>query len=421
MELRAGPVPRPLLPLTVPRTVIDQSLSNIRSGVQAVSRFLVGRYGGGVDDLKQPLAGITVVSIEQALAAPLATCRLADAGARVIKVERPEGDFARGYDTAAGGIASYFAWTNRGKESIALDLRDDLDRRLMDRLVASADVFVQNLAVGAAERLGYGADDLLARHPGLVVCDISGYGNDGPYASMKAYDLLVQAESGLLSISGGPGEVGRIGVSVADIGTGTNAALAIMQALYRRRSTGEGAHITTSLFESMADWMTVPLAHNDHGSGAPRRVGLAHPSIAPYGGFVTADDQTVLISIQSDREWRVLCTEILQRPELADDPDLATNNARVANRDRTDGEVGAAFGRRSADELCALLASARIAFGLVNDVQGLSEHPQLRRVVVDHEAGSVTLPAPPVRVDWEHIGPVPSLDQHGPAIRSEFS
>jgi crotonobetainyl-CoA:carnitine CoA-transferase CaiB-like acyl-CoA transferase len=309
----------------------------------------------------RPLEGVLVVSIEQALAAPLATGRLADAGARVIKVERPEGDFARGYDVAANGVSSYFAWANRGKESVALDLREPADRAIMDRLIADADVFVQNLAVGAVERLGYGAEQLRKQRPELIVCDISGYGPDGPYASMKAYDLLVQAESGLLSVSGPPGELGRIGVSIADVGTGTNAALAIMQALFRRERTGEGAHLSTSLFESMADWMTVPLMHHDYGDGAPERVGLAHPSISPYGGFSSASGEVVLISIQSDREWVVLCKEILGRPELGDDPRFATNNARVANRAETDGEVAAAFARLSTDQLRDRLTEARIA------------------------------------------------------------
>ncbi len=391
-----------------------------RTHGRATARFGRAASVAVVEPISRPLEGITVVSIEQALAAPLATGRLADAGARVIKVERPEGDFARGYDVAANGISSYFAWANRGKESIALDLRDDGDRQLMDELLGTADVFVQNLAVGAAERLGYGAADLRSRRPELIVCDISGYGPDGPYAEMKAYDLLVQAESGLLSVSGAPGDYGRIGVSIADVGTGTNAALAIMQALFRRERTGEGAHLTTSLFESMADWMTVPMMHHDYGGKAPERIGLAHPSISPYGGFTSADDEVVLISIQSDREWVVLCKEILGRPEMGDDPRFATNNARVANRAETDGAVAEAFAARSTEALRTALSEARIAFAMVNDVAALSRHPQLRRIVLDHEHGQAELPAPPVRTDWESFGPIPSIDQHGDAIRAEF-
>ncbi len=220
-----------------------------------------------------------VVSLEQAVAAPLATCRLADAGARVIKIERPEGDFARGYDTAANGMSSYFAWLNRGKQSIALDLRDPADRAVMSRLVARADVFVQNLAVGAAKRLGLGADELRAANPSLIVCDISGYGDEGPLADAKAYDLLIQAESGLLSVSGPPGPIGRVGVSVVDISTGLNAALTISEALYRRQRTGEGAHLRCSLFDSIAEFMTVPLLHHDYLGAAPGRVGLASENL----------------------------------------------------------------------------------------------------------------------------------------------
>ena len=360
------------------------------------------------------------MSLEQAVAAPVASSRLAEAGARVVKVERPEGDFARGYDRAANGVSSYFAWANRGKESIALDLRHDADRAVMDGLLARADVFIQNLAVGAVERLGYGADALRAARPELIVCDISGYGPDGPYADMKAYDLLVQAESGLLAVSGAPGPPGRIGVSVADIGTGTSAAVAISQALVRQQRTGEGAHLTTSLFETMADWMTVPLLHHDYLGRAPGRVGLAHPSIAPYGGFTTADGDVVLISIQSDREWGILCRLVLDRPDLADDPGLATNDDRVRNRSRTDEAVAEAFGRRSTAELQEALTRVRIAFGMVNEVAGLARHPQLRRSTVAHEAGSAELPAPPVRADWDPPDTVPALDQHGAALRAEF-
>jgi len=367
-----------------------------------------------------PLDGITVVSVEQAVAAPLASCRLADAGARVIKVERPEGDFARGYDRAANGMSSYFAWVNRGKESIALDLRDDGDRQVMSALLAAADVFIQNLAVGAIERLGFGAESLRSDRPELIVCDLSGYGPDGPYAKMKAYDLLVQAESGLLSVSGPPGPLGRVGVSVADIATGTNAALAIMMALFRRERDGVGAHLTTSLFESMAEWMTVPLLHHDYLGAAPGRVGLAHPSLAPYGGFETADGELVLISIQSDREWADLCARVLGQPELGTDPKFATNNDRVANRADTDRLVAEVFSTLQSEDLVGLLEQGRIAFGFVSDVSRLSQHPQLRRVDVSHSAGTVAMAGPPVRTDWEEIGRIPDLDEHGAAIRAEF-
>jgi itaconate CoA-transferase len=367
-----------------------------------------------------PLEGIVVVSLEQAVAAPLATCRLADAGARVIKIERPEGDFARGYDRAGNGESSYFAWLNRGKESIALDLREEQDLLVARRLVERADVFVQNLAVGAAQRLGFGAQELMASNPALIVCDISGYGDEGPYAESKAYDLLVQAESGLLSVSGPPGPLGRVGISIVDIGAGLNAALAITQALFRRQSTGVGAHLQCSLFDSIAELMTVPLLHHDYLGAAPARVGLAHPSIAPYGAFQTADGASVLISIQSDREWIVLCRDVLDQPELASDQRFTTNNDRVNHRAETDGLIGAAFAQFTKDEVETRLGRARIAYGNVNDVGGLSAHPHLRRIHVDHQHGGVSLPAPPARTDWEKTGSVPRLNEHGDAIRKEF-
>jgi itaconate CoA-transferase len=367
-----------------------------------------------------PLAGVLVVSLEVAVAAPLATCRLADAGARVVKIERPEGDFARGYDLAANGVSSYFAWINRGKESIALDLRVADDHSLLMQMLATADVFVQNLAHGAAARLGLSAEALRAVYPRLIVCDLSGYGPDGAYAEMKAYDLLLQAESGLLSVSGAPGPLGRVGVSLVDIGTGLNAALAISQAIVRQQATGEGAHLQVSLFDSIAEWMTVPLVHFDGLGVAPQRVGLAHPSIAPYGGFETSDGQTVLISIQSDAEWRTLCSAVLGAPSLGTDPRFATNNARVANRAETDAVVASHMASRTLADVRSELGDARIAFGVVNDVAGLSAHPQLRRVHVEHERGSVDLPAPPARADWESIGSVPALNEHGAALRVEF-
>jgi itaconate CoA-transferase len=368
----------------------------------------------------QPLEGVLVVSLEQAVAAPLASCRLADAGARVIKVERPGGDFARGYDTAANGISSYFAWINRGKQSIVLDLTDPADKRVMSAMLDEADVFIQNLAVGAAGRLGFGADLLRGRNPKLIVCDLSGYGDSGPLADAKAYDLLVQAESGLLSVSGPPGPLGRVGVSVVDIGAGLNAALGIVEAIVRQQRTGEGAHLQVSLFDSIAEWMTVPLLHHDYLGAAPERVGLAHPSIAPYGAFESADGALLLISVQSDREWVVLCNDVMEAPEVATDPRFATNNDRTRHRAATDGAVALAFGRFSGAELQRRLRAARIAYGTVNDVSGLSSHPQLRRIDVTHGAGDVALPAPPVRADWEQIGSVPMIDKHGAAIRAEF-
>ncbi len=372
----------------------------------------------------RPLAGITVVALEQAVAAPLASARLADAGARVIKIERPGGDFARGYDVAANGMSSYFAWLNRGKESIVLDLAASADRAVMDALVQRCDVFIQNLSVGSADRLGYGADRLLDRDPAKVVCEISGYGQSVPMAHAKAYDLLVQAESGLLTESGPPGPLGRVGVSVVDIGTGLNAASGIVTALFQRERTGEGAHLQVSLFDSIAEWMCVPLLHYDYLDQAPQRVGLAHPSIAPYGGFELADGSTVVISVQSDREWRDFCRAVIDRPDLADHADFAHNIDRVNNREKTDREVRRSLRKLDAGTMIDKLREHRVAHARVNDVAGLSTHPHLRRMTVDHDAGIAAIPAPPVVAKWFDEGThhhVPALDEHGLALRSEFA
>lgn len=370
--------------------------------------------------MAKPLDGVLVVALEQAVAAPLCTARLAEAGARVIKIERPEGDFARGYDTAANGVSSYFAWLNQGKESIALDLRDAGDMAMMRRLAGKADVFVQNLAHGAAGRLGLGADALRVERPGLIYCSVTGFGSHGPFADRKAYDLLMQAESGIVATSGGPGEMGRVGASVADIGAGINAFGAISAALVRQARTGEGAEIEVALFDTLAEWMTVPLLHHDYGGMAPGRIGLAHPSIAPYGAFETAEGHLVLISIQSDREWRVLAADVLGDASLGDDPRFANNNARVANRAATDAAVGAAFRAMTIPALRAALDTARIAYGQVNEVAGLSSHPHLRRFDVETEAGAARLPATAAQADWSGPARAPAINSHGAAIRAEF-
>ena len=368
-----------------------------------------------------PLDGILVVTLEQAAAAPMASCRLGDAGARVIKLERAEGDFARGYDTAANGQSSYFAWLNRGKESLAVDIKDADDRALVHRILGKADVFIQNLAVGAAARSGLGSKDLRERFPRLVTCDISGYGEEGPYANMKAYDLLVQSESGLVSVSGPPGEYGRVGVSVCDIATGVTAALAITEALFERARTGRGKGIKLSLFDVMADWMAVPLLHHDYTDHGPERVGLAHPSIAPYGGFATADGVTLVISVQSDREWRDLAAKAMERPDLADDPRYATNEDRVRCRVDVDGAVAEFFAGHTRAEMERRLRDARIAYGAVNDLGGLSSHPALRRWTVGSETGAVLMPAhPDAARDMPDDLEIPALDAHGAAIRTEF-
>jgi itaconate CoA-transferase len=371
----------------------------------------------------KPLEGLLVVSLEQAVAAPYCSSRLADAGARVIKLERPEGDFARGYDRVVHGESAYFVWLNRGKESIAVDLKQAVDLALVKRMIAAADVFIQNLAPGAAGRLGLGHESLRAAHPRLVTCDISGYGETGPYAKMKAYDLLVQAESGLASITGRPEGPGRVGVSVCDIACGMYAYQAILESLLLRARTGEGAALATSLFSGMADWMTVPLLHQDYGPGAPPRVGLNHPSIAPYGVYACRGGEEVVFSIQNEREWRRLVEEVLQRPQMLADPRFADNTARVANRPALDAVIDEVFGALDRETLTRRLSEAAIAYGAVNTPADLSAHPQLRRVTVATPTGPVELVAPPVefRGSDAELGAVPAVDQHGAALRKEFA
>jgi len=368
----------------------------------------------------KPLDGILVLALEQAVAAPLCTARLADAGARVIKVERAEGDFARRYDHVVHGESAYFVWLNRGKQSLVADLKDPDDVALLQRIAARADVFVQNLAPGAAARAGLGSAALRARHPGLVSCDISGYGETGDYAAMKAYDLLVQAETGLCSLSGGPEAPGRVGVSVCDIACGMAAHAAVLEALFARERDGQGRALKLSLFDTLADWMNVPLLHYDYGGAAPARMGLYHPSIHPYGAYPTAGGPPVLISIQNEREFRALCAEVLGQPGLPDDPRFASNVARCGHRAPLDAIIEARFTALPRGELLALLRSAKVAYGELNDVAGLSRHPVLRRVEVDTPSGPVRLAAPPQGGDAA-LGPVPAVDAHGQAIREEFA
>lgn len=360
-----------------------------------------------------PLEGLTVVAVEQAVAAPFCTARLADAGARVIKVERPEGDFARGYDAAVSGQSSYFVWLNRGKESVALDLTTAEGKAALQDLIDGADVLVQNLKPGSLERLGFGPESLRKSHPRLVICSISGYGETGPYAERKAYDLLIQAESGLCSITGGPSEPARVGISIVDVSTGATAHAAILEALIARGVTGDGADIRVSMFDVMADWLTVPLLQHEGGK-PPKRIGMAHPSIAPYGVFTTKDGKPLLISIQSEREWKKFCITFLQNPAAVTDPTYASNVARVKNRTETDDLVGSVFASLSEAEARGRLTDADIAFAGVNDMGDLSEHPHLRRVTVETEAGPVSYPAPgPIFIGAErHYGAVPALDQH---------
>ena len=299
-----------------------------------------------------PLEGITVIAVEQAVAAPFCSSRLADAGATVIKIERPEGDFARGYDKAAKGQSSYFVWLNRGKQSVAIDLSTKGGREQLEALISGADVLLQNLKPGSMDKLGFSRERLRKDYPALICCTISGYGDEGPYKDRKAYDLLIQAESGLASITGGPEGASRVGISVVDISTGATAHAAILEALFARTRTGKGADIRISMFDVMADWLAVPLINSEAGN-PPTRIGLAHPSIAPYGVFKSKDGKDILISIQSEREWKKLCAEVLKQPDLPNDPRLANISERVRNRPLTDKIVGDVFGSLNRDELIA--------------------------------------------------------------------
>jgi crotonobetainyl-CoA:carnitine CoA-transferase CaiB-like acyl-CoA transferase len=373
--------------------------------------------------MTQPLAGLLVIAMEQAVAAPTCSQKLCDAGARVIKIERREGDFARGYDTAAAGQSSYFVWLNRGKESIALDIKQPPDKALLARMIARADVFIQNLAPGALARAGFASAELRERHPRLITVDISGYGEEGPYARMKAYDLLVQAESGLAAITGHPAGPGRVGVSVVDIACGMNAHAAVLEALIARGRTGQGSAIAVSLFDSIADWMNVPLLFFEGTGQAPERVGLAHPSICPYGAFALADGALVLISIQNEREWAGFCAGVLGEPDLPARPGWRSNNERVANRAAVDAHVAAAFAGLSRAAAAGRLDTAGTAYGFVNDLAGLSAHPALRRLAVPTPGGEVRIAAPAARASGSvrESGAVPALDAHGAAIRAEFA
>ena len=368
-----------------------------------------------------PIEGLLVVSLEQAVAAPTCACRLADAGARVIKIERPEGDFARGYDKLARGESAYFVWLNRGKESVVLDLTRGDDKALLERMLAKADVFVQNLKPGAVGKLGFAIERLRRDYPKLICCSITGFGESGPFAKRKSYDLLVQAESGLASVTGGPEAPARVGVSVTDVAAGMNAYEAVLEAIIARGRTGQGAAVGVSLFDAMADWMTVPLLHHEGGQ-SPRRLGLAHPSIAPYGVFRSKDDIPILISIQNDREWRVLAADVMDDAALAADPKFAKLVDRVKHRAQTDGKVAAHFGTMDVATLSKKLEAADIAFARVNDVAGLIAHPHLRRIEVDTPHGPVSYPAPaPIRDEARSYGRIPALGEHTKKVRKEFS
>lgn len=371
----------------------------------------------------RPLDGVTVVSIEQALAAPLCTCRLAEMGARVIKIERAEGDFARGYDHAAHGLSSYFLWTNRGKESLVLDFKRPDDAALLHRILATADVFVQNLAPGALARAGFDGASLRERDPRLITCDITGYGLEGEASKLKAYDLLVQCESGLAGISGGPEDYGRIGVSICDIGAGLNAAIGVLSALALRERTGQGSGVSVSLFDGAADWMTVPYLHEVYGDGAPTRQGLKHPSIAPYGAFATKDGRDIVISVQNEREWQQFCATFLHQPDLAHDKRFGSNAARVGTRAALDSLIAEVFAQLDAADAQDRLSTANTAYGQVRSVAGMAAHPALRTWPMPVGEDEVHMIAPPVRASWDagRFDRAPSIGEHSARLRDEFS
>ena len=371
--------------------------------------------------MSAPLHGITVVSIEQAVAAPMCTLRLADGGARVIKVERPEGDTARHYDRAVHGLSAYFAWLNRGKESAALDLKAEADLALAHRLVARADVFVQNLAPGATVKLGLGAADLVLRHPRLIAVDIVGYGGDTAYRDMRAYDMLVQAESGICAVTGTPETPSKVGVSIADIATGMNAHAAILEALIARGVTGRGRAIEVAMFDGMADWMSVPLLHHDYAGRMTARHGLSHASIYPYSRYACRDGDVVL-AVQHQGEWARFCAGVLGSPELAGDPRFADNPARVENRDALDAVIAGVFARLTQDEAIARLTLHGIAWARVSEVADLAGHPALRTIESPLPGGGASFRIPrPAGRDAFTPGPVPALGEHTDRIRAEFA
>jgi crotonobetainyl-CoA:carnitine CoA-transferase CaiB-like acyl-CoA transferase len=373
--------------------------------------------------MNMDLDGIMVVAVEQAVAAPYASMRLADAGARVIKVERPEGDFARAYDTLAKGESAYFVWLNRGKESICLDLKEPQDREFLMRLVQKADVFIQNLKPGTLKKLGLPIEDMHAANPRLIACSISGFGEKGPYANLKAYDLIVQAEAGLCSITGTPESPARVGVSVCDIAAGMTAHAAILQALYAREKSNQGRHIQVSLFDALAEWMNVPYLQSLYGDFETRRTGVNHPSIAPYGAYVTGDGKQLIFSVQNAREWRGFCASFMQDAALADRPGFATAMDRLANRAALDELIEARFASLSASEAIAALEETGIAYGRLNGISDLSEHPHLRTLSVETEGGELHIICPGAQVagTTQIKRAVPALGAHSKTIRQEFA
>lgn len=377
--------------------------------------------------MTRPLDGITVVSLEHAIAAPFCTRQLADLGARVIKVERPgAGDFARAYDSRAKGLASHFVWVNRSKESLTLDLKQLEALQVLLDLLATADVLVQNLAPGAAERMGLGWETLHARHPRLVVCDISGYGNDGPYRDKKAYDLLIQSEGGFLSVTGTKEQPSKAGISIADIAAGMYAYTGVLAALLQRQKTGEGSHVDVSMLEALGEWMGFPMYYAYEGAEPPPRSGASHATIYPYGPFAAGDGKTVMLGLQNEREWKLFCDKVLLQPQLAADPRFTSNSQRNANRAELEQVILQVFAALDAEQVIARLDEAQIANAHVNTVGELWQHPQLqarsRIAQVQSPAGPLAALLPPGRqsgFDYR-MDPIPAVGEHTEAILREL-
>lgn len=369
------------------------------------------------------LDDILVVSLEQAVAAPFCSNRLAHAGARVIKIERTGGDFARAYDSVVHGESAYFVWLNQGKESLQLNIKQNSDAELLHRILAQADVFIQNLAPAAAQRAGFGSETLRERYPRLICCDISGYGDQGEYSTMKAYDLLVQCESGMASITGTADAPGRIGVSACDINCGQQAYTAILEALIEREQSDKGCIIKVSLFDSMAEWLAVPLLHYDYAGKIQQRVGINHATISPYGAYRCRDGLDIVLAIQNEREWSSFCDQVLGDAMFASDPRIQSNRLRVENREYVDQLINGVFSQLDQAAAVERLTQAGIAYGRVNDMAGLSSHPQLRRIKVETPVGDACVVAvAAIRTDQpETLRKVPAVGEHSETIRDEFS
>ena len=372
--------------------------------------------------MNKDLDGIQVITLEQAVAAPYASGKLAQAGARVIKIEREEGDFARRYDSDVNGLSAYFVWLNHGKESVCLNIKDAEDLLILKNIISKSDIFIQNLMPGATNRLGISSKSLREKYPSLITCDISGYGQNGPYSKMKAYDLLIQAESGLANINGSSQEPGRVGVSVCDIAAGMTAFQAILQALIGRNKTGLGRGIEVSLFHSLADWMNVPYLQTVYGKRKVKRAGLHHATIAPYGVYKCKQDELILISIQNEREWSSLCSLVLEKADLIKNDNFSNNSNRVINRNMLDQIINDMFGSMLRKDIIKRLQDADIAYGQLSTIEDLNKHPQSNFISVQTSEGEISLLSPGAVINGEEVtfGKVPFLGEHTDKIKNEY-